>query len=425
MENKDYKKRLVDSKISQILNNVPAICIEGPKWCGKTWTASNNSKSAIYIGDPANNFQNRRIAEANPESVLMGDKPRLIDEWQEVPAIWDAVRFNVDKSGKNNQYVLTGSSTPKNKGVMHSGAGRIVRFAMDTMTLYETGDSNGEVSLRDIVQSKEVSGKNKENISLDKLAKLLVRGGWPQLVNHNNEFPQLIIKSYISNIINDDMQRIDCKTRDVRKINMVLKSLSRNESTLVTNQKVLQDIKTYSDESISTNTLEDYLDVLRRLFLIDEIPAYASGLRSNIRVGKLPKRHFVDYSLPLALLDIDENKLLDDLVTYGFIFESLCLHDLKVYANVNDGKVYHYRDYSNNEIDAIVEMEGKKIAIEIKLNSNQIDNAANNLININKKISSKNENMGFDSLCVICGMQDYAYKREDGVYVVPITVLKD
>lgn len=425
MENKDYKKRLVDPKICQILENVPAICIEGPKWCGKTWTASNNSKSAIYIGDPTNNFQNRRIAEANPESVLMGDKPRLIDEWQEVPAIWDAVRFNVDKNGNNNQYVLTGSSTPKNKGVMHSGAGRIVRFAMDTMTLYETGDSSGEVSLRDIVQNKEISGKNKESISLDKLAKLLVRGGWPQLVNHNNEFPQLIIKSYISNIINDDMQRIDGKTRDVRKINMVLKSLSRNESTLVTNQKVLQDIKTYSDETISTNTLEDYLDVLRRLFLIDEIPAYASGLRSNIRVGKLPKRHFVDYSLPLALLDIDENKLLDDLVTYGFVFESLCLHDLKVYANVNDGKVYHYRDYANNEIDAIVEMEGKRIAIEIKLNSNQIDNAANNLININRKISSKNEKTGFDALCVICGIQDYAYKREDGVYVVPITVLKN
>ena len=425
MENKDYKKRLVDPKICQILENVPAICIEGPKWCGKTWTASNNSKSAIYIGDPTNNFQNRRIAEANPESVLMGDKPRLIDEWQEVPAIWDAVRFNVDKNGNNNQYVLTGSSTPKNKGVMHSGAGRIVRFAMDTMTLYETGDSSGEVSLRDIVQNKEISGKNKESISLDKLAKLLVRGGWPQLVNHNNEFPQLIIKSYISNIINDDMQRIDGKTRDVRKINMVLKSLSRNESTLVTNQKVLQDIKTYSDETISTNTLEDYLDVLRRLFLIDEIPAYASGLRSNIRVGKLPKRHFVDYSLPLALLDIDENKLLDDLVTYGFVFESLCLRDLKVYANVNDGKVYHYRDYANNEIDAIVEMEGKRIAIEIKLNSNQIDNAANNLININRKISSKNEKTGFDALCVICGIQDYAYKREDGVYVVPITVLKN
>lgn len=407
------------------MGNVPAICIEGPKWCGKTWTARNNAKSAIYIGDPTNNFQNRRIAEANPESVLMGDKPRLIDEWQEVPAIWDAVRFNVDKNGSNNQYVLTGSSTPKNKGVMHSGAGRIVRFAMDTMTLYETGDSNGEVSLRDIVQNREISGKNKESISLDKLAKLLVRGGWPQLVNHNNEYPQLIIKSYISNIINDDMQRIDGKVRDVRKINMVLKSLSRNESTLVTNQKILQDIKTYSDESISINTLEDYLDILRRLFLIDEIPAYASGLRSNIRVGKLPKRHFADYSLPLALLDIDENKLQNDLVTYGFIFESLCLHDLKVYANVNDGKVYHYRDYSNNEIDAILEMDDKKIAIEIKLNSNQIDNAANNLISINKKISSKNESMGFDAMCVICGMQDYAYKRDDGVYVVPITVLKD
>ena len=425
MENKDYKRRLSDTKISQILENVPAICIEGPKWCGKTWTARNNAKSAIYIGDPTNNFQNRRIAEADPESVLMGDKPRLIDEWQEVPAIWDAVRFNVDKNGSNNQYVLTGSSTPKNKGVMHSGAGRIVRFAMDTMTLFETGDSNGEVSLRDIVQNREISGKNKESISLDKLAKLLVRGGWPQLVNHNNEFPQLIIKSYISNIINDDMQRIDGKVRDVRKINMVLKSLSRNESTLVTNQKILQDIKTYSDESISVNTLEDYLDILRRLFLIDEIPAYASGLRSNIRVGKLPKRHFVDYSLPLALLDIDENKLLNDLVTYGFIFESLCLHDLKVYANVNDGKVYHYRDYSNNEIDAILEMGDKKIAIEIKLNSNQIDNAANNLISINKKISSKNESMGFDAMCVICGMQDYAYKRDDGVYVVPITVLKN
>ena len=221
------------------------------------------------------------------------------------------------------------------------------------------------------------------------------------------------------------MQRIDGKVRDVRKINMVLKSLSRNESTLVTNQKILQDIKTYSDESISINTLEDYLDVLRRLFLLDEIPAYASGLRSNIRVGKLPKRHFVDYSLPLALLDIDENKLQNDLATYGFIFESLCLHDLKVYANVNDGKVYHYRDYSNNEIDAILEMDDKKIAIEIKLNSNQIDNAANHLININKKIFSKNENNGFHALCVICGMQDYAYKRDDGVYVVPITVLKD
>ena len=424
MENNSYKKRLVDAKISQILKNVPAICIEGPKWCGKTWTANNSSKSAIYIGDPTNNFQNRRVAEANPESVLIGDKPRLIDEWQEVPSIWDAVRFDVDKSYNNNQYVLTGSSTPKHKGVMHSGAGRIVRFVMDTMTLYETGDSNGEVSLKDIANNKKISGQNKENISIDKLAKLLVRGGWPQLVNSNNELPQLIIKSYISNIVNDDMQRIDGKSRDVKKINMVLKSLSRNESTLVTNQKILQDIKTYSDESISINTLEDYLDVLRRLFLIDEIPSYSSGLRSNIRVGKLPKRHLTDYSLALALLDIDENKLVNDLVTFGCMFESLCLHDLKVYVSVNDGKVYHYRDYNNSEIDAIVEMCKRRIAIEIKLNPNQIDNAAKNLISISKKIS-KNGSKEFDALCVICGIQDYAYKREDGVYVVPITVLKD
>ena len=171
--------------------------------------------------------------------------------------------------------------------------------------------------------------------------------------------------------------------------------------------------------------MEDYLDILRRLFLIDEIPAYSSGLRSNIRVGKLPKRHLVDYSLALASLDISEKKMMDDLVTFGYIFESLCLHDLKVYAHINDGEIYHYRDYNNNEIDAIVEMDNRKVAIEIKLNANQIDNAAKSLISINKKISSKNDNKGFDALCIICGMQDYAYKREDGVYVVPITVLKN
>ena len=348
-----------------------------------------------------------------------------MDEWQEVPAIWDAVRASVDKNGSYGQYILTGSSTPVNKGVFHSGAGRIVRLEMSTMSLYESGDSYGMVSLLDILENKNISAKNIENINIDMLAKIMVRGGWPQFINQKNDMPQMIIKSYISNIINDDMHRIDGRVRDMRKINMVLKSFARNESTLVTNQKILSDIKTYNDESISINTLEDYLDILRRLFLIDEIPSYSNNIRSSIRVGKLPKRHFVDQSIALALLDIDEEKLKNDFTIFGFMFESMCLRDLKIYANANDGEMFHYRDYNNDEIDAIIECKNKKMAIEIKLNANQIDQAANHLIKINNKLKEKNEKNKFDELVVVCGLEDYAYKREDGVYVVPITLLKN
>ncbi len=423
MENKEYKRRLIDNKIDEYLNTFGALCIEGPKWCGKTWSSLYHCQSKVMLGDPAGNFQNRKLAQIEPNIILDGDYPRLIDEWQEVPELWDAVRYKVDESSKKGKFILTGSATPYHKGIMHSGAGRIAKLRMRPMSLYESGKSSGEVSLLDICNDN-INAKFTGEVNLKDIIDYIVRGGWPA----NQEIPlkqaALLPGQYIQAILDDDIYRIDGIKRDKHKIDLLLRSLARNESTTVSNNKIVNDIKAFDREDIDYDTISNYLNVLERLFLIDNQRPFECKLRSSLRIKQAEKRHLADPSLAVSLLKATPEMLLNDLNTLDFLFESLCERDLKIYAESFNGQLYHYQDYDNHEIDAVIELEnGDWCGFEIKLGARQIEEASKNLLKMKAKIE-RNGGKSPKSLCVICGLSNAAYKREDGVIVVPITALK-
>jgi len=419
-----YKPRIVDEAIKRYLKTFGAVCIEGPKWCGKTWTSSIHSNSEIMIGDPANNFQNRSLAEISPELILDGETPRLIDEWQEVPYLWDAVRYVIDKRNQKGQFILTGSATPKRKGILHSGAGRIGKLRMRPMSLFESGDSTGSISLQELCNGSMkpiVTGE----IDIKKLAQLIVRGGWPANLDIPDENVALLSKSYLDAVIDDDVFRIDGIERDTGKMRLLLRSLARNESTTVTNRTLKNDIKEIDYADIDIDTVASYLDIFDRLFLTDNQLPFAPKIRSSKRIKKAKKRHFADPSLACSLLDITPQKLLGDPATFGLMFEALCERDLKIYAESFGANLYHYQDYTNREIDAVIELaDGNWCAVEIKLGANKIDEAAANLICLRDTIK-KDDGLVPSALCIICGLSNAAYQRPDGVFVVPITALKN
>ena len=424
MKRSGYKARLIDDKVNEYLLAFGAVCIEGPKWCGKTWTSSAHSNSEIFIGDPAGNFQNRQLAEMSPALVLDGAKPRMIDEWQEVPQLWDAVRYAVDQTSEKGQFILTGSATPNHKGILHSGAGRIARIRMRPMSLYESGFSTGKISLKDLCTGKFTSAMTGE-VDLRKLIEYIIRGGWPANIETPLSQATLLGSEYLNAIISDDAYRIDGVRRDVHKMQLLLRSLARNESTTVTNKKLKNDIKEIDDEDIDIDTVASYLDIFNRLFLLENQPPFAAKIRSSVRIKQAEKRHFCDPSLACALLKATPDMLLSDLETLGFLFESLCERDLRIYAETFDANLYHYQDYNNKEIDAVIEMnDGTWAAFEIKLGANQIDAAAKSLIRIRDEITAE-KGLPPKVLCVICGLSNAAYQRPDGVFVVPITALKN
>lgn len=360
----------------------------------------------------------------SPQLVLEGDTPRLIDEWQEVPPLWDAVRYKVDQSGEKGQFILTGSATPNHKGILHSGAGRIARLRMRPMSLYESGDSSGKVSLKELCCGK-IKPVMTGDVDLRKIIEFIIRGGWPGNLNVPSDKAALLAEEYLNAVIEDDVYRMDGIKRDSSKMRLLLRSLARNESTTVTNKTLKNDIKEIDNEDIDTETVAAYLDIFKRLFITDNQPPFAPSIRSSVRIKQAEKRHFSDPSLGAVLLKATHDKLLNDLETLGFLFEALCERDLKIYAESFGASLYHYQDYNNNEIDAVVEMkDGSWCAFEIKLGANQIDSAAESLIKIRNEIEIKGGNPP-SVLCVICGLSNAAYKREDGVFVVPITALKD
>ena len=424
MNHLNYKPRIIDAKVEEYLSAFGAVCIEGPKWCGKTWTSAQHSKSEIYIGDPANNFQNRQLAELSPELVLTGEAPRLIDEWQEVPPLWDAVRYKVDQTAEKGQFILTGSATPNHKGVLHSGAGRIAKLRMRPMSLYESGDSSGQVSLEKLCHDEVTTAMTGE-VDLTRLIELIIRGGWPGSLGLPLKQAMLLPAEYLNAVIDDDVYRIDGIRRDTQKMRLLLRSLARNESTTVTNRTLMRDIKAVDDEDIDGETVSAYLDIFKRLFITDNQPPFAAGIRSSVRIKQAEKRHFSDPSLACALLRATPAGLIGDLETLGFLFEALCERDLRIYAESFDANLYHYQDYQNQEIDAVIELaDGQWCAFEIKLSANQIDTAAENLLKIKRQIEEDTRGKPPAVLCVLCGMSNAAYRRADGVFVVPITALK-
>lgn len=425
VDKNEYKRRVVDSTVETYLKISGAVCIEGPKWCGKTWTSAFHSNSEFLVGDPTNDFSNRRLAELNPSLILQGETPRMIDEWQEVPSIWDATRAEVDKRRKKGQIILTGSSTPKTKGIMHSGSGRIVRLRMNTMSLYESGDSSGKISLRELC-SGNLTTQMLEEVSLEKLATYIVRGGWPENISVDDDKAHLMPRAYMENIVSEDLNGLDDGVEyDRRKTELLLRSLARNESTTVSDSSLLKDIVACENESISRNTISKYLGALNRLFIFNNQPPFSPNLRSSLRVKQSEKRHFSDPAMACALLNITPEKLFRDLNTFGFLFEALVERDLAVYAQSFGAKLFHYQDYKNNEIDAVIELEnGDWCAFEIKLGAKKIDEGAENLIKVCKAVEENGGNAP-KVKCVICGLSNAAYERPDGVFVVPITALKN
>ena len=420
MDPSQYRPRVIDELVEQYLQAFGAICIEGPKWCGKTWTAHMHAKSAFLVSDPAGNFQNRQLAQLDPSIVLDGQFPRLIDEWQEVPSLWDAVRFKVDDQAVKGQFILTGSATPKRRGVMHSGTGRIARLRMMSMSLYESGDSTGFISLKDICNSVYETKLTGE-VQLRTIAALILRGGWPGSIGLSTKNAVLIPRMYLKNVVDDDVDKIDDTKRDKAKMRLLLRSLARKESTTVGKKKLKDDMMGVEKTSIDEDTITDYLDVFTSLFILENQKPYGASLRSSLSIRQAEKRHFTDPSFACSLLGItQEDKLIGDLQTFGFMFEALCVRDLRIYAQAFGGELYHYQDYENNEIDAVIEMpDGSWSAFEIKLGANQIDAAAQSLLKIQAKFLKP-----ASSLCVICGLSNAAYRRPDGVYVVPLTALR-
>ena len=425
MEISNYKKRIVDEKIEKYLKLFGAVVIEGPKYCGKTWTGRKHAQSeALLYATTGGSSNIVELAKISPKTILDGAKPKLIDEWQNATNLWDEIRYDVDRTGLKGQYILTGSSTPNRSGINHSGAGRFGKIKLRTMSLYESGDSTGDISLKSVCEGQEISKMTGE-VDLKKLAYLAIRGGFPWNLGLSSDEAVEKTKSYVDTLIDDDIERLDGIARDKHKILLLLKSLARHESKTVSNATIKKDIKDIDALDIDIDTVASYLNVLNRLYLLDNDEPFSTNIRSSIRVKQSEKRHFADPSITCSILNLTVEKLINDLETFGFIFEAMVERDLKVYADSFYAKCFHYQDYLNNEIDSVIELaDGSWCAFEIKLGANQIDNAANNLVNVSNKIK---ENGGIPPkvMCVICGLSNAAYKRCDGVYVIPITALKN
>ena len=418
-----YIPRLIDQEIERNLKLFGAISIEGPKWCGKTWTALNHCNSVTYLNNTADNFREKHLAEMDINLVLDKDYPQLIDEWQEVPEIWDAIRFKCDQDKQKGKYILTGSSVPVTNKFHHSGAGRICKMNMYTMSLYESNNSSGDVSLRDLFDNN-VHNKLLDNIKLEHIADLIVKGGWPEAINLDSRDALKISQSYIEAVLEKDIIQIDGINREKSKMEMLLRSLARNESTISNNNVLIKDIDSITSDRdllISRNTLADYLNVLDRLHIIKNQNSFMYKIRSRLNVGKIAKRHFVDPSLGCAILNITPEKLMNDLETFGLYFEALCERDLRIYSESIGAKLYHYRENDTGiEVDAIIEIaDGEYGAIEIKLGANKEEEAASSLKRFYELAEVKPKFM-----CIICGLYNAVVRRPDGIYVLPITALK-
>ena len=421
---KEYMPRLIDDLIDDYLDTFGAISVEGPKWCGKTWTSYKHAKSAVFLDDE----QTQAQAKLDLELILNKEMPELIDEWTLVPKIWDKVRRKCDLDNKKGKYILTCSTKLKEKKddedkenkIYHSGAGRIGRVKMYTMSLWESKDSSGNASIMDMYEGKQ-KNVSLEEVDIKNIARLIIRGGWPGNLNTKNV--SLIPKSYIESILEKDMN--DDKKRDKNKMIMLLKSLARNETSVVSNQTIINDIDEYnSDKELieSRITLTDYLDVLTRLHLIENQNAYSGNYRSKERLGKSAKRHFTDPSLACAALNLTEEKLINDLKTFDFMFEALVERDLRIYMEYLGGQILHFRDnVTRLEVDSILEFaDGSYAAADIKLGFHQVEEAKVNLLKFSENMLVKPKFM-----CVIVGNVNAVMKDpETGIYILPITALK-
>ena len=419
----EYRTRIVDGQLKKELNAFGAVVIVGPKWCGKTTTAKQLARSTIYMQDPKKRRTYLQMAQLDPSNLLMGENPRLIDEWQTAPQLWDAVRFDVDMRNEQGLYILTGSTSIDEKKILHSGAGRIARMRMRTMSLFESGNSVGDVSLATLFSSAEkISGHSK--LDIRDISKVIVRGGWPSSAGMDDDTTYKQVAGYCETILESDINTVDGKKRDAQKMRAILRSLSRNISTSATNTTILQDITSSETGDVHINTVEDYLTALRRLYVTEDLPAWSPKLRSKTVVRTSETRHLTDPAMAAYFLGASPKDLEFDPETFGLLFESLCIRDLRVYAQSLGGHVYHYRDKEGLEADAVIHLHnGKWGAVEMKLGDHDIDKAAKNLRKLSNKVDA--ERMNSPSFLAVVTGTEFAYTRDDGVHVVPIGCLRD
>ena len=417
-----YLPRIVDKMLQNKLEYMGAVLIEGCKWCGKSTTAKQFAKSYIEFQDPDKKMQYDKTNQTKPSLFLEGEKPRLFDEWQMYPVLWDSIRMDIDHTGLKGQYILTGSARQEEDSVMHTGTGRITKLLMRPMSLYESLESNGSVSLNDIINGKDISGISK--IDFDGLINAMIRGGWPESLNIDGDNKYKISKDYVQSLLNEEIKTVDGTIRNTSKMRAVLKSISRNISTNVSKSTILEDVKTEFASEVSRPTLDDYLNTLEKLYILEYIPATNLNLRSKTPLRVSPKLELVDPSLVIATLNLKREDLINDLNFTGFIFENMCMRDLKIYADATDARLSYYRDKNNFEVDCILETtDGKWGAIEIKLGAGEIPDAVSNLTKFKENVDTdKYKEPSF--LMVLTGA-DYSYKRDDGIYVVSIGTLKD
>ena len=423
---KKYRKRIADEILVRKLEGKGAVLVEGPKWCGKTTTAEQIAASILYMDEPEKKEQNITMSELNPKRLLAGAVPRLIDEWQLAPKLWDAIRFEVDHRGELGQFVLTGSAVPADtKEITHSGTGRFTWLTMRPMSLYESGDSTGEVSLQDLFDgAKNIDGASE--LGIDRMAFLVCRGGWPQAVDMRDEIALDQAMDYYDAVVHSDINRADGVQKNPEKVRRLMRSYARNQGSQVPNTVLTRDLVANNETFISDETVASYVSALRKIFVIEDMPAWNPNLRSKTAIRSADTRYYVDPSIAAAALGIGPNDLMNDLKTFGFLFETLCVRDLRVFADALNGEVYHYRDKDGQECDAVVHLKnGKYGLIEIKLGGDKlIEEGAKSLKTMAAKIDTgKMSEPSF--LMVLTGTGDYAYRRQDGVYVVPIGCLKN
>ena len=422
----EYYPRIADDILQQKLEEAGAVYIKGTKWCGKSTTAKQKAKSMVLMQDQETKEQNILLAQNSPTLFLSGDTPRLIDEWQVVPFIWDHIRFLVDERKKRGQFILTGSATPVDDGAYtHSGIGRIIPMFMRPMTLFESRDGNGEVSLDVLFHHPEEFRSTTCNLKLEDYAYLTCRGGWPEAVKDEHDRALVHARNFYTGLIEDDIDKFLKTKRNKQRVNNVLRSYSRGLASEMSIPKMKEDIAQNEGRSIDEDTVFSYIDVLKRLFIIEELPAWNTNLRSATKIRTSDTHHFVDPSIAAAALEIWPNDLLADLRTFGFFFESLAIRDLRVYSEKLHGSVYHYRDSRGLEADAIIHLwTGEWAAVEVKLSSAEsIEEGAKHLLKLKDDIDTAKAKA--PSFLMIVTTTPYAYRREDGVYVVPLGCLKD
>lgn len=423
---KQYRQRIADQILKRKLQGKGAVLIEGPKWCGKTTTAEQTAKSFLYMNDPKTIRQNLSMAEIDPARLLQGKTPRLIDEWQLAPKLWDAVRFEVDHRHDLGQFILTGSAVPpETDEIKHSGTGRVSWLTMRTMSLFESGESSGEVSLQELFTAPEKIGGTASS-DIERLAFFVCRGGWPQAIDMERELALDQAIDYYDGVVHSDINRADNVNKNPERVKRLMRSFARMQGAQVPNSAIGEDIRVNDDGSINEETVGRYIDALKKIFVVEDMPAWNPNLRSKTAIRTSDTRYYTDPSIAAAALGLGPDDLLADLNTFGLLYETLAVRDLRVYAESLGGQVYHYRDKDGLECDAVVHLRnGAYGLVEIKLGGDKlIEEGVRTLQALAGKIDTgKMKAPSF--LMVLTGVGDYAYRRHDGVYIVPIATLKN